>query len=77
MIVAIIGDRYEGYWMDKDIASWPTMPHVDVTQKFFERYEAYEAEREYVQSKLHRYSEEAIQKKLLEDCSKGRKSIGF
>jgi hypothetical protein len=50
---------------------------VDVTQKFFDRYMAYEAEQEFIQSKLHRYYTEAKQKQTLENSKQGIQPKGF
>ena len=69
-----ISSDYDGYYLAE--AGYGDY-QIDFTQKFVERYDAYEAEREYIQSKLHRYYEEAKTKKLLEECKKGIPARGF
>lgn len=51
---------------------------IDVTQKFYERYQAYEAEEEFIQSKLHRYYQEAKTASILKKSrEEGIPSKGF
>lgn len=50
---------------------------IDVTQKFYERYQSYEAEREFIQSKLHRYYRDAVEHNILKKSKEGKPSVGF
>jgi uncharacterized protein (DUF4213/DUF364 family) len=63
------------YYLCDDVPSFGYA--IDVTQKFVDRYNAYEAEREFIQSKLHKYYTEAKEKELLKKCEAGVPSKGF
>lgn len=72
----LISDYEAGYYLsDYPPASGDV--EIDFTQKFLDRYHAYEAEKEFIQSKLHKYYTEAKEKKQLEECKKGIPSKGF
>jgi hypothetical protein len=75
MMYGIYSD-YDGYSINLDYPESGEY-QIDFTQKFLDRYRAYEAEREFIQSKLHRYYTEARAKKQLEECQKGIPSKGF
>ena len=49
--------------------------HIDITQKFWERYNAYEAEREFIQSKLHSYYQAAKQHEIIKKSKDGIKPV--
>ena len=76
MIVKIIGDTYEGYYITDDL-SWGIGYEIDITQKFWERYKAYVAEEEFIRSKLHRYFSECKEQEILNKSKNGIKPIGF
>lgn len=74
MIVGIYQGDYNYYIVD-DLGD--SHCQVDVTQKFYERYQACETEREFIQSKLHRYYEDAKRHQLMKETEKGLPSKGF
>lgn len=76
MIVKIIGDNYEGYYITDDL-SWGIGYEIDVTEKFWERFKAYAAEQEFIQSKLHRYYEDCKKQELINKTKDGKQPIGF
>ena len=77
MIVAIIGDEYEGYWLDDDVSSWSTAYKIDITQKFWERYKAFRDEEDFINCKLHNYYKDCKEQEIIKKSKDGIKPVGF
>lgn len=77
MIVAIYDTDSGEYALAAEEEFLSFCTKIDVTQKFYERYQAYEAEREFIQSKLHTYYQDAQRHQLMKETEKGIPSKGF
>jgi hypothetical protein len=74
MKVWIVSDEYDYFLTENE---WSTEPCVDIEPEFWERYQNHQAEKEYIQSKLHRMYEEAERKKKLDNIPKADYSKPF